>query len=86
LLARLLSLPAPTYAHVPLVLGADGSRVAKRHRAATVADRREPPSVTLALLAHSPGLAAGRDRVEAASELLDEFNPGRVWCEPVVLA
>ena len=30
-LARALGLPEPAYAHVPLVLGPDGARLAKRH-------------------------------------------------------
>ena len=64
LLGRLLGLPVPDYVHVPLVLGPDGSRLAKRHGAATLADRDEPPSATLALLAHSLGLAPGRERIE----------------------
>jgi glutamyl-tRNA synthetase len=85
LLARLLGLSVPRYAHVPLVLAADGSRLAKRHGAATLADRGEPVPVTLALLAHSLGLAVDRDRVDTASELLDEFDPVRVPREPVVL-
>lgn len=33
-----LGLPEPEYAHVPLVLGADGQRLAKRHGAVTLAD------------------------------------------------
>lgn len=37
-LQDVLGLPAPTYAHVPLVLGADGARLAKRHGAVTLAD------------------------------------------------
>ncbi|MBA2506089.1 MAG: tRNA glutamyl-Q(34) synthetase GluQRS [Thermoleophilaceae bacterium] len=37
LLSRLLGLPSPGYAHVPLVLGADGARLAKRHGAITLA-------------------------------------------------
>ena len=85
LLARLLGLPVPRYAHVPLVLGADGARLAKRHAAATLAGRDEPIAVTLALLAHSLGIAAGRDRVTNAGELLAEFDPGRVPRQPVVL-
>ncbi|MEZ5233480.1 MAG: tRNA glutamyl-Q(34) synthetase GluQRS [Acidimicrobiales bacterium] len=36
-LQRLLGLPTPTYLHVPLVLGADGQRLAKRHGAVTLA-------------------------------------------------
>ena len=86
LLARLLGLPAPRYAHVPLVLGADGKRLAKRHGAATLADRDEPISATLALLAHSLGLARGRSRVRAARELLHEFDPERLPSEPAVFA
>ena len=35
---RLLGLPTPRYVHVPLVLGADGARLAKRHGAVTLAD------------------------------------------------
>ena len=37
-LQQLLGLPHPTYAHVPLVLGPDGSRLAKRHGAVTLDD------------------------------------------------
>jgi glutamyl-tRNA synthetase len=85
LLARWLGLPAPTYAHVPLVLGADGSRLAKRHGAATLADRGEPPSATLALLAHTLGLALERETVEGAAELLQEFDPARLPGEPVMI-
>jgi glutamyl-tRNA synthetase len=86
LLARLLGLPVPRYAHVPLVLGADGARLAKRHCAATLADRSGPVTATLALLAHSLGLARGRERVRAAHELLGEFDPARLPSEPTVLA
>ena len=84
LLARLLGLDVPAYAHVPLVLGPDGSRLAKRHCGSTLADRDQAPEVILALLAHSLGLAGGRDQVRRASELLDEFTPGRIPLEPVV--
>ena len=37
-LARLLGLAVPAYLHVPLVLGPDGDRLAKRHGAVTLAD------------------------------------------------
>jgi glutamyl-tRNA synthetase len=85
LLARLLELPACAYAHVPLVLGPDGARLAKRHGGATLADRDEPTPVTLALLAHSLGMAADRDEVAGARELLAEFDPERLPAAPVVL-
>ena len=86
LLGRLLGLPAPAYAHVPLVLAPDGARLAKRHGAVTLADRREPAAVTLALLAHSLGLAAGRAEVGAAGELLADFDPERIPRAPVTFA
>ena len=37
-LASLLNMPLPEYAHVPLVLNADGARLAKRDGAVTLAD------------------------------------------------
>ena len=85
LLAGWLGLNVPRYAHVPLVLGSDGARLAKRHRAATLADRDEPPAATLAWLAHSLGLAHDRERVAAAGELLAEFEPERLPRQAVVL-
>ncbi len=39
--ARRLGLPVPRYLHVPLVLGPDGRRLAKRHGAVTLADLAE---------------------------------------------
>ncbi len=86
LLARLLGLPVPHYAHVPLVFGADGMRLAKRTRPPVLADRHEPPAATLALLAHTLGLALERDRVQRPAELLDEFEPGRLPREPSMIA
>jgi len=81
----MLDLPEPRYAHVPLVLGPDGTRLAKRHRAATLADRDEPVSATLAWLAHTLGLAPERDSVRGAADLLGAFDPDRMPREPVVL-
>jgi glutamyl-tRNA synthetase len=86
LLARLLGLPVPRYAHVPLVLGPDGARLAKRHGAATLADRAEPASATLALLAHTLGLAHGRATVATPYELLAAFDPDRLPREPVLMS
>ncbi len=85
LLARLLGLPVPRYAHVPLVLGADGTRLAKRIRPPALRDRHEPSARTLALLAHTLGLALGRDRVARPADLLAEFDPDRLPSGPCVL-
>ena len=75
------------HAHVPLVLGADGERLAKRHGAVTLADRvalGESPQQVLSFLAASLGLCeAGEPTTPAA--LLDRFDPARLPTEPFTL-
>jgi glutamyl-tRNA synthetase len=86
LLARLLGLPEPAHAHVPLVLGPDGARLAKRHGAVTLADRAalgEPAADVVAWMAASAGLAEPRERVTAV-DLVDRFEPSRLPLEPTV--
>jgi glutamyl-tRNA synthetase len=59
-LAARLGLPSPAHAHVPLLLGPDGARLAKRHGAVTLADRRrrgESPEAVRSALARSVWLA-----------------------------
>jgi glutamyl-tRNA synthetase len=85
LLARLLGLRVPSYAHVGLVLGADGARLAKRHGAVTLADRDESRAATLALLARSLGIELGPAPV-AAVNLLERFAPAHVPREPIRLS
>jgi glutamyl-tRNA synthetase len=79
-LQRLLGLPQPDYMHVPLVLGADGQRLAKRHGAVTLADLAAEgwsAGDVLTTLAASLGLASPGERV-VIEQLLDRFDPGRV--------
>jgi len=92
LLQRLLGLPHPSYAHVPLVLGPDGRRLAKRHGAVTLADleaqRGWEPADARAWIARSLGLA-GDDEPAAAltPALLEErFSPRRLPREPTVFS
>jgi glutamyl-tRNA synthetase len=83
LLGRLLALPAPAYAHVPLVLGPDGQRLAKRHGAVTLADRAalgEGPADALAWMAESLGLAAPGEAV-GTGLLLARFDPAALPLE-----
>ncbi|MFZ4516935.1 MAG: tRNA glutamyl-Q(34) synthetase GluQRS [Microthrixaceae bacterium] len=87
LLQDLLELPRPSYAHVPLVLGADGDRLAKRHGAVTLADRTaagESSAATLGLLAASLGLAEPGEEPDAAT-VLGRFRPDRLPTVPWVL-
>ena len=77
LLGRLLGLPAPGYAHVPLVLGPDGERLAKRHGAVTLADRAalgDRPADAVAWMARSLGLAEPAS-APSARDLVDRFDP-----------
>src|SRR5215207_3693235 len=61
LLARLLGLLEPAYAHVPLVLGPDGRRLAKRHGAVALSDRSEGPEEVRSWMARTLGLAETRE-------------------------
>jgi glutamyl-tRNA synthetase len=68
-----------SFAHVPLVLGRDGARLAKRHGAVTLADRLEQGESAddvRAQLAASVGLAARGERPSPA-ELVSRFDPDR---------
>jgi glutamyl-tRNA synthetase len=67
----------PRHAHVPLMLGPDGARLAKRHGAVTLADRRalgETADDVRAQLAASVGLCAADERPSMA-ELIERFDP-----------
>jgi glutamyl-tRNA synthetase len=76
-LQRALGLPTPDYAHVPLVIGPDGARLAKRHGAVTLRD--VPPQRAFAWMAQSLGLSG-----DSPPELLDTFDPARLPREPTI--
>ena len=87
LIAELLGIDPPTYAHVPLALGPSGARLAKRDGAVTLSDLAAvgygPPEV-LGLIAASLGLADAGDGADA-SELLRCFDPAAIPTEPWVV-
>jgi glutamyl-tRNA synthetase len=80
-LAGLLELPVPAYAHVPLVLGPDGSRLAKRHGAVTVDELGAPTA--LRWIAGTLGLG---DAASTAADLLARFDPDTIPRTPVRFA
>jgi glutamyl-tRNA synthetase len=86
LVYRLLGLRAPAYAHVPLVLGPDGARLAKRHGAVTLADREqvgETAADAVGWMATSLGLAEAGESVRA-TDLVERFDAAKLPTEPAV--
>ena len=80
MLHRLLDLPIPEYAHVPLVLAPDGSRLAKRHGAVTLADLGRARQITRRrVCAPWPRASASTpsEQPVMAGDLLDRFDPDR---------
>lgn len=79
-LQQLLGYAQPEYAHVPLVLGPTGKRLAKRDGAVTLPQFRESGMShenVLTLLGSSLGLCDADERVNAR-ELIPRFDWGRI--------
>jgi glutamyl-tRNA synthetase len=71
-LAGLLGVSAPEHAHVPLVLGPDGARLAKRHGDVTL--REVPPDAARAWMAETLGFDLDPDT----------FDPARIPTDPTI--
>jgi glutamyl-tRNA synthetase len=83
-LGRALGLGSPQYAHVPLLVGTDGKRLAKRAGPPSLSELREarlPPERLLGLLARWAGLQDGRP--VRAEELVESFSLTRLPRAPV---
>ncbi|HEY6099486.1 MAG TPA: tRNA glutamyl-Q(34) synthetase GluQRS [Anaeromyxobacter sp.] len=86
LLYRALALSPPRFAHVPLVVGEDGARLAKRHGALSLGELRErgaEPHAVIALLAELSGMAAGGSA--APRDLVPGFDVSKLPRAPAVL-
>jgi glutamyl-tRNA synthetase len=87
LLYQALNLPPPQFMHVPLVVGEDGRRLAKRHGDTRLSALREagvPPESLLGLLAWSCGWLDRPEPVTAV-DLLPRFRLDSIPREPFVL-
>jgi glutamyl-tRNA synthetase len=80
LVARLLGLPEPSWAHVPLVLGRDGARLAKRHGSVTL--REVAPDAAVRWMARTLGF----EGASTAAEMLERFDPEQLPREPTRFA
>jgi glutamyl-tRNA synthetase len=88
LLYRALALAPPGFAHVPLVVGEDGERLAKRHGALSLGELREggvAPDAVTGLLAELSGLTPPGVRCRPA-DLVAGFSLARLPRAPAALA
>ena len=88
LLQQLLGLPTPDYLHVPLVLGPDGRRLAKRHGAIRLDDLRAQGTSAdevRDVLAASLGLSGPGERAPM-HVLAERFDPLTMPSDPWVWA
>jgi glutamyl-tRNA synthetase len=87
LLYQALKKTAPRFAHVPLLVGEDGARLAKRHGALSLGELRKAgcdPRRVLGLLAATAGLTPKGARV-TPSDLLNGYEEARIMKTPAVL-
>lgn len=81
LIQQALAIPRPKYAHLPLILGPDKSKLSKRHGAVSVNDYRQmgylPQALVnfIALLGWNPGT---NQEIFSLKELIKEFNLDKV--------
>jgi glutamyl-tRNA synthetase len=85
-LCEALNLPVPVYAHVPLLLGPDGKRLAKRAGTPSLAELRErgiAPERLVGLLAAWAGLGNGRS--VGLRALVPKFDLNRLPRKPIAV-
>ncbi|HEX6850362.1 MAG TPA: glutamate--tRNA ligase [Candidatus Polarisedimenticolaceae bacterium] len=87
LLFRALGGALPDFAHLPMVRGADGERLSKRHGATSVAEFRRmgyPPEALLNALALMGWSPSGDRTIVSVAEMVAEFELDRVGRSPAV--
>jgi glutamyl-tRNA synthetase len=87
LLYEALALQPPAFVHVPLVVGMDGRRLAKRHGDTRITSLRESgmhPAEVVGMLAYWSGWATEGERLMPV-DLLGRFDMDKLPNDPVVL-
>lgn len=79
-LMQALHWPVPTYAHLPMILGADGARLSKRHGAVNVLEYRERGYLPDAMLNYLVrlGWSHGDQEIFSREEMIRLFDIGAV--------
>jgi glutamyl-tRNA synthetase len=88
LLYQALQLPPPRFAHVPLVVGPDGRRLAKRHGDTRLSQLRKQgltPEALVGLLAYSCGWCSRIEPI-TASDLISRFRLESIPPTPFMLS
>ena len=88
LLQRLLGLPRPDYMHLPLLLGEDGRKLSKSHRALPVDDDEPLPALRAAwcALGQDPRRLPRAALALTLAAALRAFDPGRIPRGPLQAA
>ncbi|MBM4197388.1 MAG: glutamate--tRNA ligase [Gammaproteobacteria bacterium] len=77
---KAIGMPVPVYAHLPMILGADGARLSKRHGAVNVLEYRDRGFLPEALLNYLVrlGWAHGDQEVFSREEMISLFDVSTV--------
>jgi glutamyl-tRNA synthetase len=81
---KALDAPLPQYAHVPMILGADGERLSKRHGAVSVVQYRDDGYLPEALVNYLVrlGWSHGDDEIFSREQLVEWFDLASINCSP----
>ena len=84
LLLEALGLPVPRYGHIPLIVGADGSPLSKRHGSRSLRELRQAGYLPLAVVNYLARLGHGydADRLLDLEALAAAFDPARLGRAP----
>jgi glutamyl-tRNA synthetase len=76
--------PLPAFAHLPMILGADGERLSKRHGAVSVGQYRDDGYLPEALLNYLArlGWSHGNDELFSMAQMVEWFDLGHVSHSP----
>ncbi len=81
---RALSATLPKFGHVPMILGADGERLSKRHGAVSVMQYRDDGFLPEALINYLArlGWSHGDDEIFSRQQMVDWFDLGHISRSP----